>query len=425
MQRFANVRIAFISFEFPPDTAWGGIATYVKQAAGVLSSRGHAVEVFSASPSRDESATEGGYVVHRLRETDPVRFGQRAGQAFVQRHLALPFDVVEGPDWGADAREAVRLVPAIPLVVKLHTPALFAFRITHARPSGLARLLSTNRAWLRDPPPPETADDRLRLDVDRAFATHADVVERSHALDADAVVAPSAAIGAAARRIWNVPKDLIHHVPNPFVPDEALLAVEPGSGGSTVAFIGRLEVLKGVLDLASAIPRVLSRSPAARFRFIGPSDVSPRDGITMRAYLEESLSPWETSVEFVGEVPAARIPAVLAEADICTFPSRWDNFPNVCLEAMAAARPIVATRSGGMVEMLDAGRCGVIVPPGDPARLASAILTLLAQPARRAALGRAARTRLLTEYSATRIGARTEAIYQRAIERRLQRGPRA
>jgi hypothetical protein len=114
-------KIAFISYEYPPDTAYGGIATYVNQAARMLVARGHRVEVFAGSPDREGVRTEEGVRVHRVRVPDQRSFAEPIGMSFAARHSIEKFDVLEGPDYATDAREALRLVPEIPFVLKLHT----------------------------------------------------------------------------------------------------------------------------------------------------------------------------------------------------------------------------------------------------------------------------------------------------------------
>ena len=76
------MRIAFISYEYPPDTAVGGISTYVEQAARLMVARGHNVEVFSASLRKDGVSEEKGIVVHRICEKNRETFGQRIALVF-------------------------------------------------------------------------------------------------------------------------------------------------------------------------------------------------------------------------------------------------------------------------------------------------------------------------------------------------------
>jgi glycosyltransferase involved in cell wall biosynthesis len=185
-----------------------------------------------------------------------------------------------------------------------------------------------------------------------------------------------------------------------------------------------LEIRKGVLDLARAIPLVVRHYPKAKFRFVGSPDLSPKPNVDMRQYLEHTLRYYGQSVEFTGPIPLDSIAEVLATSDICALPSIWDNFPNVCLESMAAARAIVGSSAGGMAEMLDCGKVGRVIPPRSPKKIAEAVIELLEDPELRIKLGRAARARLLAEYSEDRIGPLQEASYIRAIERRRALGAR-
>ena len=161
-----------------------------------------------------------------------------------------------------------------------------------------------------------------------------------------------------------------------------------------------------------------------KFRFVGAAEPSPNPRLDMRQYLERILQPFHKSIEFTGAVPRESISDVLATTDICVFPSLWENFPCVCLEAMAAARGIVGTDAGGMADLLDAGRVGKLIPPRSSQKIAEAVIELLADPKLRMKLGQAARDRLLTEYSAERISTLQEAGYARAIERRQNQGKR-
>src|SRR5262249_43942573 len=118
---------------------------------------------------------------------------------------------------------------------------------------------------------------------------------------------------------------------------------------------------------------------------------------------------------FVDHVPLEQIPTCLADTDICMLPSLWDNFPNACLEAMSAARGIVASRAGGMVDMLEDVNAGMLVEPNNARQLAQAINTLLADPARRQAMAARAREKIVNYY-AREVGDMTERYYQAAID---------
>jgi glycogen synthase len=402
------MKIALISFEYPPDTALGGIATYVLHAAHMLHDRGHHVEVFAASSTQTGTFDDDGVVVHRLCETGRFSFPYRVAPLFARRHESIRFDVVEAPEYFADAAGAIQLVPNIPLVVKLHTPSYLLWRTTfgHSR-WVMARnyFASVRRGEL----PPWNPNHGL---------------ERTITLAADEIAAPCQAIADEVVQAWDLERWRTAVVPNVYEPAQSLLDINPHTNTQTITFVGRLEVRKGVITLASAIPLVLRDNPKLKFRFVGRS-VELRKGVEMIDHLKKMLAGYESSVEFTGPLPLDQMPNMLSQTDISVFPSIWENFPNVCLEAMSAARGVIGSSAGGMKEILDNGAVGRLVAPNQPRQLADAILELAAKPELRIELGIKARARILSEYCPARVGELQEESYQRAIARRQKNGPRA
>jgi glycosyltransferase involved in cell wall biosynthesis len=110
------------------------------------------------------------------------------------------------------------------------------------------------------------------------------------------------------------------------------------------------------------------------------------------------------------------VAALLEEADLCVFPSRFDNFPNTCLEAMGAGRAIVATCSGGMEEMLLPARGGMLVKPGSHVALAEAIVWMLEHHGEKTEMARRARSRVQEAYGDDVLGPLYEKLYTDAVE---------
>ena len=106
------------------------------------------------------------------------------------------------------------------------------------------------------------------------------------------------------------------------------------------------------------------------------------------------------------------LPAHYRLADVLALPSLRDGMPNALLEGMACARAIVASNVGGMPDVVRDGENGVLVPPGDANALADAILSLLADPSRRARLGRAARATVESDFTPERELQRNLEIYR-------------
>jgi glycosyltransferase involved in cell wall biosynthesis len=185
------------------------------------------------------------------------------------------------------------------------------------------------------------------------------------------------------------------------------LRAELGVGdGPLIVCASRLSPEKGVDVLIEAFPRVAS--PEAQLLLVsnGP------DAAKCRA-LAERLGIGGR-VHFLGT--RSDIPRIFHAASAVVVPSLWDEaFGLVVVEAMAAGRPVIVTRGGAMPEIVDHGRCGVVVPKRDPAALASAIDGLLADPARAEALGAAAQRRALEHYELGRWVDGVCALYNRFL----------
>ena len=408
------MKIAFVSYEYPPDTAAGGIATYVYQVTRLLQSGGHHVEVFAGSLDRSSIEVENGVIVHRMLLKERGRFPKMISQVFADRHQVIQFDVIEGPELDAEAREIIRCFPDLALVVKLHTPSFLMKQFYKAQ----FPLLTQLKLYLRDVI--KRGEHPIRYWI---YDPRHDV-EYLHALNADEIVILTEGMTQKVAKVWRLDPNKITCIPNPYIPSEKLLDIRVDTRTNVVTYIGWLTYRKGVIDLAKAIPQILQKHPGTKFRFVGNPVVSPNRNLDMRQYLMQVLQAHRRSVEFIDAVPLEKIPSILAETDICVFPSLWENFPNVCLEAMAAARGVVGSSAGGMTEMLDFGRAGRLVRPHRPDLISLAVIELLEQPELRMQLGQIARNRLLTEYSSTRIRPLLEASYERAIQRRQLAGCR-
>lgn len=207
---------------------------------------------------------------------------------------------------------------------------------------------------------------------------------------------------------WDVPADRLRTI-HPAVPLDPFLAIPSGppraaSAGPVVTAVGRLVPAKAQHLLIEAAPAVLEAFPTTRFVIVGPG---PREG---------ELRDLAASLGIADRIELAGtrhdIAAVLARTDVFALTSEWEGLPISAIEAMAAARPVLLTDVGGCRDLVADGDAGLVVPSGDRAAIAAALVELLSDPERARALGEAARRRVVDSFSLERMTRAYESIYE-------------
>lgn len=246
---------------------------------------------------------------------------------------------------------------------------------------------------------PVRVGSRRELNPDKTGAQIA--LQRQAYRCAHAVVANSS---AARRQLEQegVPAARIHVIPN----GVTVARFEPTTGMRpvrrilTVANLRREKAHDVLLRVAA---QLAPAHPQLHFVIAGGG---PREA-ELRA-LSSSLGV-DGHVEFLGHVE--NVPALLAQADAFVLPSLSEAFPNAAMEAMAAGLPVIASAVGGLLDLVDHGRNGLLAPPGDAGAFAAAIASLVTDPALAARLGSAARDDIISRYSFDRMVRSFEDLY--------------
>ena len=164
---------------------------------------------------------------------------------------------------------------------------------------------------------------------------------------------------------------------------------------------------KGHRYLIEAAVRVAAAVPDVRFLLVGDGEL--RSAIELQIK-ELKLERHVLLTGFRNDVPR-----LLAAMDIVVLSSHLEGLGTSLLDAMAMARPVVATRVGGIPEMVVDGVNGVLVPPRDPSALADALIALIHRPDERRRMGQAGRSRMLEMFSAEAMITSTEALYLKIL----------
>lgn len=400
------MRICLISREYPPETGFGGIATFTKHLAHGLKNLGHEVVVVSLAKEKASVADDNGITVHRV-EAYPFKSKLAAlsmcipyskyvllcstalWDKFAQLHGAAPFDVVDTPELLAEG-----IIPAVtqvvPLVIRLYTPhsKFIAEKLHNVVPS-----------------------------FDHQFVA---MLERVAMLQADVLTSPSLDLAEFVAGDLGIELSKIQIVRNPidtsvFTPEgpSALPAVDK----LRLIFVGRLEGRKGITYLIDAIPQIVAACANVEFVVIGDDTATGVGMTSVLAALKKSLaeSKCEKYVTFIDRISLDALPAYYRSADISLVPSVYDNSPYTCLEAMACGRPVIGTSAGGTKEYIEHNQSGLIIPPCDKDALAAACIKLLTNPEERARLSAGARERAVKFFDRTEIARQTVLCYDQAI----------
>jgi glycosyltransferase involved in cell wall biosynthesis len=395
---------------FPGDT----VGTFMEPIARGVAARGHDVHVVAPwHPLIERPAQDGGVSFHFYRYTPrgfPHTFGYaaalKADVRFRMSALAVaPLAVAAGirtaervaRTSGATVMHGHWVVPGgfmakvaaggrLPLVISLHGSDVYVAE-RHGLARRAARAAFSHAAWVT--------------------ACSADLRDRAVAL------------GMTLERSDVLPYgvDTTRFAPS----SEARLATRQrmGIGGDAplVFTAGRLVRKKGFEYLIDAAARLAPKWPAMRVVIAGGGDLA--DELKGRAR-DAGVAH---TVQFLGAIAQSEMPAWLSAADVVAVPSvrddsgNVDGLPNVVLEALASATPLVTTPAGGIGSVVEDGRTALLVPERDADALASALATLLADGELRARIGQAARREVCERYTWEQYAARLEAIYDRAVSR--------
>jgi glycogen synthase len=390
---------------YPPESGWGGISMYNHVMAHAYRALGHEVTVIASRTSSSISATSesDGIRVRRLLVRDAYRlrrlpglgryvrplqqlaYSWRVSQTLKHLHRLQSIDVIEFAEVNAEGLFFARK-PVAPMVVRCHTPTLI-----------LRRYYQGNE---------------IPYDTRIIGACERRLIRSAHALSA-----PSNDMARLIERECGLPSQTISVIPNALCVKEITQTSLPKAENRVdILHVGRLERVKGVVVLAEVIPQVLRRCPNAHFTFIGEDRRTMR-GTSQRAEIETYLATAGASahVEFRGAVDQAELEACYQRADICVVPSMlYESFSYTCAQAMAAGKPVVATRIGGIPETVGDGVSGILVTPGRADELASAIIQLLGDGDLRTQMGRAGREKVAAEFDPLKIAQSTLHVYERA-----------
>jgi len=389
------MRVAMLSWEFPPKIV-GGLAQHVYDLTAALARRGVEVLVFTCgAPGAPEVEEVNGTQVYRVHPyatgtPDFVAWVMQFNIALLERAFPVAervrdITVVHAHDWlVAWAARALKHGLRVPLVATIHATE---FGRNNGLHNDTQRFISSIEWWL--------------------------------CYEAWKVIVCSRYMENELKNIFQLPQDKIAVLPNGVNPENFLPTGNQvnrdwfaAPDEKIVFYVGRLVREKGVQVLLAAAPAILARHSKTKFVIAGKG---PYEG-ELRRYAEQLGIAHR--VYFTGYVDNATRNALYNWAAAAVFPSLYEPFGIVALEAMAARAPVVVTDVGGLGEIVQDGVDGLKCPPDNPEALAERILRILFDPGLAQALRERAYRKVLQECNWEDIARRTRAVYEEVAQQR-------
>jgi glycosyltransferase involved in cell wall biosynthesis len=396
------MRIGLLSYEYPPETGFGGIGTYTWYQARALAKLGHEVHVLAGAvgPTPLRSDGQEGVSVHRYRWGGPMRkalaplakprlhwtrnrLENGLSMYLGLRELArrLDFDLLEMPECGAEGLLVNHLM-RIPAVVKFHSPAKLIMSCYDVTATDRRLCAGIERIGFSGAHGYTACSRFLAEEVRRELGIRRPVSVISNGIDLEWF---DAVEQIDARETFALPRDRL-----------------------LILFSGRMERRKGVHLLKEIAGRVLARHDVV-LALLGQDLFHYAEG-ELLPYLRSQ--PLLGSVRYLGKREAKEVRSCMRQADIFLMPSLWENCPYSCLEAMAAGRAVVSSDAGGLPELIQDGVNGLLARSGDVESFVRCIERLIEDRNLRERLGEAARRTVAEFHTDVRIAEASLAVYR-------------
>ena len=404
----------FLSQSYPPDIR-GGNARHTHDIAQALGAEGHKVHVLTKGNDFSRVDLEGDVWVHRivpkLQLPRPVLDGgivpervwnhsKSMLEEIYRINRSRPVDVVEAVSWDCEGAATV-FDGRFPSAVNIVT-SFASWLDTHSEERA-------DESWMAD-------FGRPMLDLERT------VVERS-----PGIIAATKAITHAVQEDYGISfqRDRVAYCPHGLRDMEPLRRRKPrtmneAADRRAILFVGRLELRKGIDTLLATVPRLLDRYNDLDLWIAGDDRLLVDGGKTVRAAFEASAEGRRHAgrVKFLGVVEDEELRWLYANCCVFAAPSRFESFGLIFVEAMMFGKPVVGCSVGGVGEVVDHDRTGLLTPAGDAVKLGEALDMLLRDEGRRQSLGAAGRRAYEERFAATIV-----AKHRRTALERLMRTP--
>jgi glycosyltransferase involved in cell wall biosynthesis len=378
--------ICIISEEFPPDTGWGGIATYSFELSHMLTEKGINVSVIAVSKDNTTSVQKLNQclTVYRLGKNSyslinlPFfwRFNKyihcfsfEVYRTIKNINKKSKIDLIESPEFRANSYFCQLFLREIPCIIRLHT----SYQII----STMNNLPKTNKRFIKW----EHQVIKLASNISSPSAA---LIDRTY-LKCEAFKLKSARV-----------------IPNPisttvFSNLNLVKKLKP-----SIIFVGRLEINKGIDVILDLLPELLTTLPNLHFTFVGNDGVNLK-GVSYRKLIQEVFIKFNSSNFRFLVLDRKEVPYLVSIHQLLLMPSKWENFPYALLESMLVGTPALVNNIGGLSEIIKDGVNGWFFPDLIQSQLSDFIVSLLSNEKYLTQIGLSARESILNNYDSDKI----------------------
>jgi len=404
------MKIALMSFEYPPETGFGGIGTYTWYQARALVKLGHDVHVLAGATDSTGLRTQehdgvkvsrfrsDGTLMRCFRQLDKWRLWWTKNrlenalsmycglQALRREHQ---YDVIEMPECGAEGFLVNHLTRATTLI-KFHSPARLIMPYYDVRRADIILCSFVEQLGMRGAGVFSACSRFLAQEARNKLAVRHPIRVIPNGIDVDLF---DAAEQVDIRRKYGIARERV-----------------------MIFFSGRMERRKGIHLCKEIASSILERYPVA-FVFAGQD---------LFHYMSDTLLPYlhtkqlKGSVHYLGKLDPTDVRSCLRQAEIFLIPSLWENCPYACLEAMAAGRAIVSSDQGGMPELIRHGENGLMARSGEVGSFVSCLERLIEDRPLRERLGGAARRTVEESFTDVHVARLSTEYYRECLDGSIQ-----
>jgi glycosyltransferase involved in cell wall biosynthesis len=377
--------------EYPPAPG-GGIGTYVLHISRLLAESGETVHIigqlWEGAKKKVEEKCHGRLIVHRITLEDWTSFSVRKLiPSFKSREARGLFESSFYPQcfsWQAGLlaeslveQEGIDLIEA-----QEYEAPLYYFQLRRALGFGPER---RPPCFVHLHSPTEFIAQYNDWNIGLPTVQTAKRLEDYSIAAADALLCPSRYLARQVESHHGLTKNTVWVIPYP-VGDSAMLERDKDTWEyGTICYLGRLERRKGILEWIDAAVAVAREYPTVRFEFVG-ANILGTAMMSGEEFVNRRI-PDDLKMRFIfhGQQKRSSLPQFLSRTRMAVVPSRWENFPNTCIEAMCSGLPVIASPEGGMAEMVKDGQTGWLAANARSNGLAEALKRALATPPTRLA----------------------------------------